>query len=53
LIKLGWAKRRAAVNGARRDLGQVQGAGADPFFTGMQDELGRRPRQFLDARLKQ
>jgi hypothetical protein len=53
LIKLGCAKRRAAVNRAGRDSGQVQVAGADPFFTGMQNELVRRPTQFLDARLKQ
>jgi len=41
------------VNGAGRDPARVKSAGADPFFTGMENELVRRARQFLDARLKQ
>jgi hypothetical protein len=45
------AARRGEQGWAR--LGQVQVAGADPFFTGMQNELVRRARQFLDARLQQ
>jgi hypothetical protein len=52
LIRLGWAKRRAAVNRARRDSGQVQVAGADRFFTGTEKKLVPRARQFLDASLK-
>jgi hypothetical protein len=47
------ARRRAAVNGAGRDSGRVQVAGADPYFAGMENELVRRAGQFLDARLKQ
>lgn len=44
-------KRAAAIRGIRGS-GQVQVAGADHFFAGMESELVRRVRQFLDARLK-
>ncbi len=45
-------KRAAAIRGIRGS-GQVQVTGADHFFSGMEDEMVRRVRQFLDARLKQ
>ena len=44
-------KRAAAIRGIRGSA-QVQVAGADHFFAGMEGELVRRVRQFLDARLK-
>lgn len=45
-------KRAAAIRGIRGS-GQVQVPGADHFFAGMEGEMVRRVRQFLDARLKQ
>jgi pimeloyl-ACP methyl ester carboxylesterase len=47
----GAAQRAAALRGIRGS-GQVQVAGADHFFTGLEGELVRQVRQFLDARLK-
>jgi len=44
-------KRAAAIRGIRGS-GQLQVAGADHFFAGMETELVRRVRQFLDSRLK-
>jgi pimeloyl-ACP methyl ester carboxylesterase len=44
-------KRAAAIRGIRGS-GQIQVAGADHFFAGHDDELVRRVRQFLDARLR-
>lgn len=46
------AARRAAALRGIRGSGQIQVAGADHFFTGLEGELGRQVRQFLDARLK-
>jgi pimeloyl-ACP methyl ester carboxylesterase len=45
-------KRAAAIRGIRGS-GQVQVSGADHFFSGVEVEMVRRVRQFLDARLKQ
>jgi pimeloyl-ACP methyl ester carboxylesterase len=45
------AKRGATIRGIRGS-GQMQVAGADHFFAGREDELVRRVRQFLDARLR-
>jgi len=45
------AKRAAAIRGVRGS-GQLQVAGADHFFAGMENELVRRVKQFLDSRLK-
>jgi triacylglycerol esterase/lipase EstA (alpha/beta hydrolase family) len=47
----GAAKRVTALRGIRGS-GQMQVAGADHFFTGVEGELGRQVRQFLDSRLK-
>lgn len=47
------AAKRAAVIRKIRGSGQVQVAGADHFFAGMENELVRQVRQFLDARLQQ
>ena len=49
---LGNAGKRAAVLRTIRGSGQVQVAGADHFFAGMEDELVSQTRRFLDARLK-
>jgi pimeloyl-ACP methyl ester carboxylesterase len=46
------AARRITTLRAIRGSGQMQAAGADHFFTGVEGELGRQVRQFLDARLK-
>lgn len=46
------AGKRAAALRQVRGSGQVQVAGADHFFTGMENELVRQVRLFLDARLK-
>jgi pimeloyl-ACP methyl ester carboxylesterase len=46
------APARAAVLRNLRGSGQVQVAGADHFFAGMETELVRRVRLFLDARLR-
>ncbi len=46
------APARAAVLRSLRGSAQVQVPGADHFFAGMETELVRRTRQFLDARLK-
>jgi len=45
------AKRAAAIRGVRGS-GQVQVAGADHFFAGVETELIRRVKQFLDSRLR-
>jgi len=45
------AKRAAAIRSIRGS-GQMQVAGADHFFAGMENELVRRVKQFLDSRLK-
>jgi pimeloyl-ACP methyl ester carboxylesterase len=45
------ARRAAAIRGIRGS-GQMQIAGSDHFFAGMEDELVRRVKQFLDSRLK-
>ena len=45
------AKRAAAIKGTRGS-GQMQVAGADHFFGGVENELIRRVWQFLAARLK-
>ncbi|MNC91660.1 hypothetical protein D3C83_79610 [compost metagenome] len=44
-------QRAAAIRGIRGS-GQAQVAGADHFFTGMEIELVRQTRLFLDARLR-
>jgi dienelactone hydrolase len=46
------ADRRAAAIRSIRGSGQIQVAGADHFYTGMEDELVRRVRQFLDAQVR-
>jgi dienelactone hydrolase len=46
------APARAAVLSRLRGSAQVQVAGADHFFGGMEAELVRRVRLFLDARLR-
>ena len=46
------AARRAGAIQHIRGSGQMQVAGADHFFTGMEDELLRQVRLFLDRRLK-
>jgi len=46
------ARRAAAIRGTRGSA-QVQVAGADHFFAGMEHELVRHVGRFLDARLKQ
>jgi len=46
------AARRADALRKLRGSGQVQVAGADHFFAGMESELVRRVRQFLDSRLR-
>lgn len=46
------AGKRAAAIRTVRGSAQVQVAGADHLFAGMEGELVRRVRQFLDARLK-
>jgi len=45
------AKRGAAIR-AVRGSGQVEVAGADHFFAGMESELVRQVRRFLDSRLR-
>lgn len=45
------AKRAAAIKSVRGS-GQLQVAGADHFFAGMENELVRQARLFLDRRLK-
>jgi len=45
-------KRRAAAINAVRVSGQVQVAGADHFFAGLENGLVRQVRLFLDRRLK-
>jgi predicted alpha/beta-hydrolase family hydrolase len=47
----GAAQRAAALRGIRGS-GQMQVAGADHFFAGMEGELLRQIRQFLDSRLR-
>jgi hypothetical protein len=47
------AARRADALRKVRGSGQVQVAGADHFFAGIENELVRRVRQFLDSRLRQ
>lgn len=47
----GAPNRAAAIRGVRGS-GQIQVAGADHFFAGMEGELVRQVRQFLDARLR-
>ena len=44
-------KRAAAIRGIRGS-GQLQVAGADHFFAGLENELVRQVRLFLDRRLK-
>lgn len=46
------AAQRAAVIRSIRGSGQIQVAGADHFFTGLENELARHVRLFLDQRLK-
>ncbi len=46
------AGARAAALRKVRGSGQMQVAGADHFFTGLEGELGRQARQFLDSRLR-
>ena len=45
------AQRAAAIRGIRGS-GQMQVAGADHFFAGMENEMVHRVKQFLDSRLK-
>ena len=45
-------RSRAGALKLLRGSGQVEVAGADHFFAGLESELVRRVRQFLDARLK-
>jgi pimeloyl-ACP methyl ester carboxylesterase len=49
---LNHAEKRAAAIRQVRGSGQVEVAGADHFFAGMEKELVRQVRQFLDARLR-
>jgi pimeloyl-ACP methyl ester carboxylesterase len=49
---LGSAEDRAAAIRGIRGSGQVQVAGADHFFTGMEGELVREVHLFLDRWLK-
>ena len=48
---LDYADKRAGAIRGIRGSGQVQVAGADHFFAGMEGELVRRVKQFLDARV--
>jgi len=47
------ATRRAEALRKVRGSGQIQVPGANHFFAGMENELVRRVRQFLDSRLRQ
>jgi len=47
----GAARRAASIRGVRGSA-QLQVPGADHFFAGTENELVRRVRQFLDARLR-
>ena len=47
----GAPKRAAAIRGIRGS-GQTQVPGADHFFAGMENDLVRQARRFLDSRLK-
>ena len=49
---LGDTGKRAATLRTVRGSGQVQVAGADHFFAGMENELVRQVKLFLDARLR-
>jgi len=49
---LGHAEQRAASLRALRGSAQIQVPGADHFFTGMEGDLVRQVRLFLDRRLK-
>jgi pimeloyl-ACP methyl ester carboxylesterase len=49
---LSGAAQRAATLRRVRGSGQMQVAGADHFFAGMEGELVRQVRQFLDLRLR-
>ncbi|HKA44765.1 MAG TPA: DUF3530 family protein [Burkholderiales bacterium] len=49
---LGNAEKRAATLRTIRGSGQVRVAGADHFFAGMEDELTRQVKLFLDRRLR-
>jgi len=49
---LGAAEKRAAAIRTVRGSGQVQVAGADHFFAGMEAELVRQVKLFLDKRLR-
>ena len=49
---LAYAGQRAAALKQVRGSGQVQVAGADHFFTGMENELVRQVKLFLDSRLR-
>lgn len=49
---LNHAEKRAAAIRTVRGSGQVQVAGADHFFAGMENELVRQVRLFVDRRLK-
>jgi pimeloyl-ACP methyl ester carboxylesterase len=51
-VVLDSAAKRAAAIRSIRGSGQMQVAGADHFFAGMENELVRRVKQFLDSRLK-
>jgi len=46
------AARRAEALRKVRGSGQIQVPGANHFFTGIENELVRRVRQFLDSRLR-
>jgi predicted alpha/beta-hydrolase family hydrolase len=46
------AANRAAAIRSIRGSGQMQVAGADHFFAGLENELVHRVKQFLDSRLK-
>ena len=48
---LGNAEKRAAAIRGIRGSGQFEVAGADHYFAGMENELVRRVKQFLDSRL--
>ena len=52
IVVLGGAEKRAAAISKVRGSGQVQVAGADHFFAGMESELVRQVRLFLDNRLR-
>jgi alpha/beta superfamily hydrolase len=50
-VLVGAPTRAAAIRGIRGS-GQIEVPGADHFFAGMENELVRQTKRFLDNRLK-